>query len=60
VQPVQDEVRKMAGAVRAALRADLTFLNGALVSLEHWRTDYIVDGTSKHASVRFTGYVEEE
>lgn len=57
--PAQDEVRKMAGAVRAALRSDLTLLNGALVSLEHWRTDYIVDGASKHASVRFTGYVEE-
>ncbi|QKC99179.1 DUF3168 domain-containing protein [Mesorhizobium sp. NZP2298] len=55
----QDEVRKIADAVRRAMRADFTLLHTALVSLEHWRTDYLVDGTSKHASIRFTAFIEE-
>lgn len=58
-QSAQIEVRNMADAVRKAMRADFTLMNNAIVSLEHWRTDYLVDGTSKHASIRFTAYVEE-
>lgn len=58
-QPSQNEVRKMAHAVRQAMRAEFTLMTNALVSLEHWRTDYLVDGSSKHASIRFTGFVEE-
>ena len=55
----RDEVRGMAHAVRKALRADITLNENALVSMEHWRTDYLMDGTTRHASVRFTGIVEE-
>lgn len=55
----RDEVRAMAGAVRKALRTDITLDENALVTLEHWRTDYLTDGTTRHASVRFTGVVEE-
>jgi hypothetical protein len=60
-QPAQNEVRALAGAVRKALRPELTLMDNALVLLEHWRTDYLLDpnGTTKHASVRFTGFVEE-
>ncbi|MBZ9943440.1 DUF3168 domain-containing protein [Mesorhizobium sp. BR1-1-13] len=59
-QPAQSEMRAIAHAIRAAMRADFTLMDTALVSLEHWRTDYLVDGTSMHASIRFTGYVEEQ
>lgn len=57
---VLSEVRRIADAVRKAIRsADLSLTTNALVTLDHWRTDYIVDGAIKQASVRFTGIVEE-
>jgi hypothetical protein len=61
VEKSHDEIRKIAHAVRKAMRAEFTLFNTALVSLEHWRTDYLddPDGITRHASIRFNGIVEE-
>lgn len=57
---VLSEVRRISDAVRKAIRgSDLSLTTNALVTLDHWRSDYIVDGAIKQASVRFTGIVEE-
>lgn len=57
---VLSEVRRIADAVRKAIRsADLSLTTNALVTFDHWRTDYVIDGALKQASVRFTGIVEE-
>ena len=54
------EVRRMADAIRAALRDwHPTLTANALVTLEHWRTDYLRDGEVQHASVRFTAIIEQ-
>lgn len=56
----KSEVRRMADAIRAAFRNyDLTLSTNALVTLEHWRTDYLRDGEIQHASVRFTAIIEQ-
>lgn len=60
IEPGQTQVRNIANAVRSAFRGYEFFLTtNALVTFDHWRTDYIVDGTLKHASVRFTAIVEQ-
>lgn len=54
------EVRRMADAVRSALRdwhPDLT--TNALVTFDHWRTDYLNEGEVQHASIRFTAIIEQ-
>ena len=54
------EVRKVADAVRKAVRGhSFTLTINALVEFEHWRTDYVRDGSLFHASIRFTGIVEQ-
>jgi hypothetical protein len=54
------EVRRVADAVRKAVRGHtFTLTTNALVDFEHWRTDYVRDGTLHHASIRFTGIVEQ-
>lgn len=54
------EVRTMAHAVRQALDDyDLPVAANAVVSFRHWRTDYLDEGAIQHASIRFTGIVEE-
>lgn len=57
---VMTEVRTIADAVRKAFRShEFPLTANALVAFDHWRTDYIVDGALKHASVRFTAIVEQ-
>jgi len=54
------EVRRIADAVRRAMRGqDISLNTNAIVTLDHWRTDYLRDGLVKHASIRFTAIVEE-
>lgn len=54
------EVRRMADAIRSALRDWHPALAvNALVTLDHWRTDYINEGEIQHASVRFTAIIEQ-
>lgn len=56
----KSEVRRMADAIRAALRDwHPTLTTNALVTLEHWRTDYLRDGEVQHASVRFNAIIEQ-
>lgn len=56
----KSEVRRMADAIRAALRGwHPTLMTNALVTLDHWRTDYLRDGEIQHASVRFTAIIEQ-
>lgn len=60
IEPGQPQMRKMADAIRKAFRGyEFAMTTNALVTFDHWRTDYIVDGTLKHASVRFTAIVEQ-
>lgn len=59
-RPGQAEVAVLAGLVRKSLRGfapELT--DNALVEFSHWRTDYLIDGSIKHAAMRFTAIVEE-
>lgn len=59
-EPGQVEVAKVAHQVRRALRGfEPTLTENALVEFTHWRTDYLLDGAIKHASIRFTAIVEE-
>lgn len=59
-RPGQTEVRKIAHAIRGALAGTEPVLEeNAVVTFEHDRTDFIIDGAIKHASVRFTATVEE-
>lgn len=55
------QVRQMASAVRSALRDwEPELPTNALVTLDHWRTDYNrIDGAINHASIRYTAIVEE-
>ena len=54
------EVRRMAAAVRDALHEwEPVLASAAVVTFEHWRTDYIRDGALKQASIRYTATVEE-
>jgi hypothetical protein len=54
------EVRRIAHAVRAALDDfDFPLTTNAVVTFQHWRTDYLSEGAIQHASIRFTGIVEE-
>lgn len=54
------EVRQMAHAIRSAFRDHEFSLNtNAMVTVDHFRTDFIRDGIVKHASVRFAAIVEE-
>ena len=56
----KSEVRRMAEAIRSALRDwHPTLTTNALVTLEHWRTDYLRDGEIQHASVRFNAIIEQ-
>lgn len=56
----QKQMRDIANAVRLALRDwEPTLSNNALVSFNHWRTDYIRDGNVNHASIRFTAFIEQ-
>lgn len=57
---VLSEIRRVAGAVRSALKGwEPTMATNAIVTFEHWRTDYITNGALKHASLRYTAIVEE-
>lgn len=57
---VLSEVRLIAGAVRSALRGwEPTLATNALVTFDHWRTDYIEDEQIRQASIRYTAIVEE-
>lgn len=59
-EPGQPQVLNMADAIRKAFRGhDISLVTNALVTFDHWRTDYIIDGALKHASVRFTAIVEQ-
>lgn len=54
------EVRRMADAIRSALRDwEPTLAVNALVTLDHWRTDYINEGEIQHASIRYNAIVEQ-
>lgn len=56
----QMEVRQMADAIRKAFRDyEFTLATNALVTFDHWRTDYTANGEIKHASVRFTAIIEQ-
>lgn len=58
--PGQPEVRAIAHAIRKALgRNEFDLTTNALVTFDHWRTDFLLDGAIKHASVRFIATVEE-
>jgi hypothetical protein len=58
--PGKTEVRRLAHAVKTALHDyDLPVTENAVVTFQHWRTDYLTDGAIQHASIRFTGIVEE-
>jgi hypothetical protein len=60
MEPGQPEVRRIADAIRVAFRDfEPTLSTNALVTMEHWRTDYIRDEGRKQASIRFTGFVEQ-
>lgn len=54
------ESRLIAGAVRKALRGwEPALATNALVTFDHWRTDYIEDDPLKHVSIRYTAIIEE-
>lgn len=54
------EVRRMADAIRSALRDwEPTLATNALVTFDHWRTDYLNEGEVQHASVRFNAIIEQ-
>ena len=54
------EVRRMADAIRSALRDwHPALATNALVTFDHWRTDYLNEGEVQHASVRFTAIIEQ-
>ena len=60
IEPQRTQVMNMADAIRKAFRDyEFALTDNAVVLFEHWRTDYIVNGTVKHASVRFTAIIEE-
>lgn len=53
-------VRNIANAVRSVLRGwEPMLIENALVTFEHWRTDYIRTPPINQASVRYTAIVEE-
>lgn len=55
------EVRQTAKAVRDALHEwEPDLASAAVVTFDHWRTDYIRDGAIKQASIRYTATVEEQ
>lgn len=59
-EPGQTQVATVAGLVRDSLRDFAPVLSeNALVDFNYWRTDHVIDGTVKHASIRFMGIVEE-
>lgn len=54
------EVRRMADAIRSALRGwEPTLATNALVTFDHWRTDYLNEGEIQHASIRYNAIVEQ-
>jgi len=58
--PGYAEVRRIANAIVLAFREhDFSLMENALVTFEHWRTDYMRDGDVSHASVRFTAWIEQ-
>lgn len=60
VATVLSEVCLLAGAVRAALRGwEPTLTTNALVTFDHWRTDYVRSPPINQASIRYTAIVEE-
>lgn len=53
-------VRTLADAVRRALRGwEPTLTTNALVTFDHWRTDYIRAAPIKQASIRYTAIIED-
>lgn len=57
---VLSEMRILAEAIRSALVDwEPALTTNALVTFEHWRTDYISAEPLKHASVRFTAFIEQ-
>lgn len=59
-KPGQAEVAQVAHQIRRAFRGfEPVLADNALVEFSHWRTDYLIDGAIKHASIRFTAIVEE-
>lgn len=59
-EPGQTQVANVAGLVRDSLRGFAPVLSeNALVDFNHWRTDHLIDGAIKHASIRYMGIVEE-
>lgn len=60
VATVLSEVRLLAGAVRAALHGwEPTLTTNALVTFDHWRTDYVRSPPINQASIRYTAIIEE-
>lgn len=56
----QAVIAKVANQVRRAFRvADPVLTENALVDFNYWRTDFLIDGAIKHASIRFLAIVEE-
>lgn len=54
------EIRQLAEAIRSALRDwEPNLPTNALVTLDHWRTDYINEGEIQHASIRYNAIVEQ-
>jgi hypothetical protein len=54
------EVRRVADAVRRALRGwEPTLTTSALVTFNHWRTDYVRAAPINQASIRYTAIIEE-
>lgn len=59
-RPGQAEVVRLAGLVRESLKGFFpTLTENALVEFTHERTDFLVNGAIKHASIRFIAIVEE-
>lgn len=53
-------VRQIADAVRKALRGwEPTLTTNALVTFDHWRTDYVRNPPINQASIRYTAIVEQ-
>lgn len=60
-EPGQTQVAQVAGLVRKSLRGFAPVLSeNALVEFTHWRTDHMIDGAVKHASIRYMAIVEEK
>ena len=60
-EPGQTQVAQVAGLVRKSLRGFAPVLSeNALVEFTHWRTDHMIDGEIKHASIRYMAIVEEK